>query len=160
MVCCPPPPLNFFLAEARAILASKNWKQAFRRSDLKVPFMWWECRKVICSVFTQSDFQNWPRICNLAPKRSQWYHAKFVGAFHVSRRVSDENRACSITIRFPKLRIRVGRSSSMCSHYSIFGTNKNRILKNGSPFTKIPRWAKPIPTSGENPLLITLGMET
>ena len=27
-------------------------------------------------------------------------HAKFVGAFHPSRRLSDENRACSISIRF------------------------------------------------------------
>ena len=27
-------------------------------------------------------------------------HAKFVGAFHLSRRVSDENRARSISIRF------------------------------------------------------------
>ena len=27
-------------------------------------------------------------------------HTKFVGAFHLSRRVSDENRACSISIRF------------------------------------------------------------
>ena len=27
-------------------------------------------------------------------------HPKFVGAFHLSRRVSDENRACSISIRF------------------------------------------------------------
>ena len=27
-------------------------------------------------------------------------HAKFVGAFHLSRRVSDENRACSVSIRF------------------------------------------------------------
>ena len=27
-------------------------------------------------------------------------HAKFVGAFHLSRRVSDKNRACSISIRF------------------------------------------------------------
>ena len=25
----------------------------------------------------------------------------------------------------------VGRSFSMCSHDSVFGTNKNRILKNG-----------------------------
>ena len=34
-------------------------------------------------------------------------HAKFVGAFHLSRRVSDENRACSISIRFfSKSRIR------------------------------------------------------
>ena len=30
-------------------------------------------------------------------------HAKFVGAFHLSRRVSDENRACSISIRFFKI---------------------------------------------------------
>ena len=27
-------------------------------------------------------------------------HAKFVCAFHLSRRVSDENRVCSISIRF------------------------------------------------------------
>ena len=33
-------------------------------------------------------------------------HAKFVGAFHLSRRVSDLNRPCSISIRFfSKLRI-------------------------------------------------------
>ena len=33
-------------------------------------------------------------------------HAKFVDAFHLSRRVSDENRACSISICFFfKLRI-------------------------------------------------------
>ena len=35
-------------------------------------------------------------------------HAKIVGAFHLSRRVLDENRACSISIRFfSKLRIRL-----------------------------------------------------
>ena len=30
-------------------------------------------------------------------------HTKFVGALHLSRRVSDENRACSISIRFYKV---------------------------------------------------------
>ena len=45
-------------------------------------------------------------------------------------KVSDENRACSISIRFFKLTDPfVGRSFSMCSHDPIFGTNKNRILK-------------------------------
>ena len=50
------------------------------------------------------------------------------------KRVSDENRACSISIRFffkftdPC----VGRSFPMCSHDPIFGTNNNRILNNGS----------------------------
>ena len=29
--------------------------------------------------------------------------AKFVGAFHLSRRVSDENRACSMSICFFKI---------------------------------------------------------
>ena len=73
------------------------------------------------------------RILNLAPKRSQGYHAKFVGAFHLSRRVSDENRACSTSIRFFKITDPcVRRSFSMCSHDLIFGTNKNRILRNGS----------------------------
>ena len=80
-------------------------------------------------------FQNKQRIFNLAPKRSKGYHAKFVGAFHLSKRVSDENRACSISIRFFFFKITdpsVGRSSSMCSHDPIFETNKNQILKNGS----------------------------
>ena len=58
---------------------------------------------------------------------------KFVGACYLSRRVSDENRACSISIRVFKITDPcVGRSFSLCSHYPIFGTNKNRILKNGS----------------------------
>ena len=60
-------------------------------------------------------------------------HAKFVGAFHLSRRVSDENRACSVSIRFFKITDPFdGRSFLMCSHDPFFGTNKNRILKNGS----------------------------
>ena len=60
-------------------------------------------------------------------------HAKFIGAFHLSRRVSDENRACSISIRFFKIKDPFdGRSFLMCSHDPFFGTNKNRILKNGS----------------------------
>ena len=46
---------------------------------------------------------------------------------------SDENRACSISIRLFKLTDPcVGRSFSLCSHDPIFGTNKIRILKNGS----------------------------
>ena len=57
-------------------------------------------------------------------------HAKFVGAFHLSRRVSDEN---TISIRVFKITDPFdGRSFLMCSHYPFFGTNKNRILKNGS----------------------------
>ena len=60
-------------------------------------------------------------------------HAKFVGAFHLSRRVSDENRACSISIRFFKIKDPFdGRLFLMCSHDPFFGTNKNRILNNGS----------------------------
>ena len=60
-------------------------------------------------------------------------HAKFVGAFDLSRRVSDENRACSISICFFKITDPCdGRSFLMCSHDPFFGTNKNRILKNGS----------------------------
>ena len=63
----------------------------------------------------------------------QKYHAIFVGAFHLSRRVSDEKRACSISIRFFKSTDQcVGRSFSMCSYDSIIGTNKSRILKNES----------------------------
>ena len=60
-------------------------------------------------------------------------HAKFVGAFHLSKRVSDENRACSVSIRFFKITDPFdGRSFLMCSHDPFFETNKTRILKNGS----------------------------
>ena len=61
-------------------------------------------------------------------------HAKFVGAFHVSRRVSDENRACSISICFFFLITDPfdGRSFLICSHNQFFETNKNWIFKNGS----------------------------
>ena len=60
-------------------------------------------------------------------------HAKFVAAFHLSRRVSDENRACSISIRFFKITDPFdGRSFLMFSHDPFFGTYKNQILKNGS----------------------------
>ena len=63
-----------------------------------------------------------------APKRG--YHAKFVGDFHISRRLSDENRARSISIRFFKIKDPcIGKPSSMYSHDPNFGTNKNRILK-------------------------------
>ena len=60
------------------------------------------------------------------------------GAFHLSRRVSDKNRACSISIRFSKLRIRVSEGdfqyvhTFICSYVHMFGTNNNRILKNMS----------------------------
>ena len=67
---------------------------------------------------------------------SIWFqndHAKFVGAFHLSRRVSDENRACSISIRFFKIKDPFdGKSFLTCSHDPFLGANKNRILKNGS----------------------------
>ena len=60
-------------------------------------------------------------------------HTKFVGAFYLSRRVSDQNRASSIFIRFFKITDPFdGRSFLMCSHDPFLGTNKNRIFKNGS----------------------------
>ena len=60
-------------------------------------------------------------------------HEKFVGAFYLSRRASDENRAGSISIRFFKITDPFdGRPFLMCSQDPFFGTNKNRILKNGS----------------------------
>ena len=84
----------------------------------------------------KTDRVNGPqqRTFNLTPKRTQGCDAKFVGAFHLSRRLSDENRACSIAIRvfFKITDPCVGNSFSMCSHDRIFGTNKNRKLKNGS----------------------------
>ena len=57
-------------------------------------------------------------------------HAKFVGAFHLSGKVSDENRACSISIRFFKITDPFdGMSFLMCSHDPFFETNKSRVLK-------------------------------
>ena len=60
-------------------------------------------------------------------------HAEFVGAFHLSVRVSNENRTCCISICFFKIKDPFDEKSFlMCSHDSLFRTNKNCILKNGS----------------------------
>ena len=57
-------------------------------------------------------------------------HAKFVGAFHLSKRMSDENRAYSISIRFFKITDPLdGRSFLMCSQDPFLGTNKLGPLK-------------------------------
>ena len=56
--------------------------------------------------------------CRTNKESSIWrqnHHAKFVVAFRLSRRVSDENKACNI-----------------CLHGPFFGTYENWILKNGS----------------------------
>ena len=62
---------------------------------------------------------------------SQGYHAKFVGTFRLSGRMSDENRACSISIRFfSKLRIRVSEGHFQCVHTIRFSEpTKIRSLK-------------------------------
>ena len=57
-------------------------------------------------------------------------HAKFVGAFHLSKRISDENRAYFISIRFFKITDPFdGRSFLMCSQDPFCGTNKIGPLK-------------------------------
>ena len=54
-----------------------------------------------------------------------WTHSN-----RLSRRVSNENRACSISNRFFKTRDpRVGGSFVLCSHNPILGINKNWILE-------------------------------
>ena len=56
--------------------------------------------------------------------------AKFVGAFHLSRRVSDENRACSISIRFFRVTDPSdGMSFLMCSRNPFFEPKKIGSLK-------------------------------
>ena len=48
-------------------------------------------------------------------------HTNFVGAFHLPRRVSDENKACSISICFFKITdLFDGRSFLICSHDPFF----------------------------------------
>ena len=49
---------------------------------------------VVCS---HDPFLRTNKESSIGPQNDR---AKFVGAFHLSRRVSDENRACSISIRF------------------------------------------------------------
>ena len=57
-------------------------------------------------------------------------HAKFVGAFHVSRKVSDKNRACSISICFFKITdLFDGRSLLICSHDPFLEPTKTGSLK-------------------------------
>ena len=73
-------------------------------------------------------------ICSSELTKNLQFGAKtIIQNFHLSRRVSDENRACSIYIRFYKITdLFDGRSFLMCSHDPFFGGNKNRILKNRS----------------------------
>ena len=69
----------------------------------------------------------------LAPKRSQGHHAKFVGAFHLSRKVLDKiDYALFPSVFFKITDPCVERSFFMHSHDPIFDLNKTRILKNGS----------------------------
>ena len=78
-------------------------------------------------------FQNWQKNLQFGVKTITGISCKFVGAFHLSKRVSHENRACSIPSVFFRLTDScVGRSFSMCWQDPIFETNKNLILKNGS----------------------------
>ena len=112
------------------IFGSKNWKQAFRRDNFKVPFfvvriseghLWW-VHTILSSELTKNlQFSAKKMMQNLSVP------------FNLSRRVSDENRICCISISFFfKITDPLdGRSFLMCSHESFFGTNKNRILKNG-----------------------------
>ena len=58
-------------------------------------------------------------------------HANFVGAFQGECRMKIEH------VLFPSVFFKItdpfdGRLFLMCSHDPFFGTNKNRILKNGS----------------------------
>ena len=56
---------------------------------------------------------------------SIWCQNDHKDTFHLSRRVSDENTAYSISVRFFKITDPcVGRSFSTCSHDPTFGTNK------------------------------------
>ena len=60
---------------------------------------------------------------------------EFIGAFHLSRRVSKRMKIEHVL--FPSFFFKIrdpfaGRSFLMCSYDPFFGTNKNRILKNGS----------------------------
>ena len=73
------------------IFGSKNWKQAFRRSDFKVPF----CGENIGRSFVVCSHDSFSRTNKESSIWRQNDHAKFVGAFHLSRRVSDENKSRS-----------------------------------------------------------------
>ena len=102
-------------------LVPKSWKQAFRRSDFKVPFLWWECRKVICSVFTRSHFQDEQRIFNLAPSD----HRDIMQNLSAPFIFQEECRMKIEHVLFPSVYSKstdpcVGRSFSMSSHDPIF----------------------------------------
>ena len=110
------------------ILGSENWKQVFRRSDFKVSFF------AVRMSDSQLYFQNKQRIFNLAPKRSQGYHANLSAPFIFQKecRMKVEHALFPSVFFFKITDPCVEKSFSMCSHDLIFETNKNQILKNGS----------------------------
>ena len=109
---------------SRMSLGSENRTQVFRWSEFKVEMSVMESFVILLKSLT---------IFNFTRKESKKYCAKFVGTFHLSRRVWDEDRACSISTCFYKVTdLCIERSFLLCSHNLIFGTNKNRILETGS----------------------------
>ena len=95
---------------------SKNWKQALGRSDFKVPF----CGKNVERSFVVCSHHRFFRTNKESSIWRQNNHAKFVGAFHLSKRISDENRAYFISIRFFK----ITDPFDARSEDPFFGTNK------------------------------------
>ena len=95
-------------------------------SGTEVLFVFFGLRFIHTIRFQASD--SWFRKLDAGVQTIRFQGSVFVGAFHFSRRMSDENKACSISIRFFKIAdLCVGRSFLLYSHDPIFGTNKNRV---------------------------------
>ena len=113
---------------------SKNWKQALGRSDFKVPF----CGEnvgisfIVCSHHRFSELTK-----NLRSIWRQNDHAKFVGAFHLPKRMSDENRAYSISmVHFANSETEEAGTIKLCtviSHYITSIIKQLRFLNSHCP---------------------------
>ena len=134
------------------ILGSENWAEGLRRYDSR--FCFYQC---FFSIFQEEcrimllfhpvlfsklriHVSDWHFYC---VHRVRFLELTKIGSLKLhrvndpktglSRRVSDENKTCSISIHFLKITDPcVEGPFLLCSHDSIFGTNKSWILEIGS----------------------------
>ena len=114
------------------ILGSENWKQAFRRFRFQGSVFVVKISEGQLLCVHTIQFSELTKNLQFGAKTITAISCKTSLRLSLSRGVSDENRACSSSVRSFKITDQcLRRSFSLCSHDKIFGTDKNRILKNG-----------------------------
>ena len=112
------------------IFGSKNWKQAFRRSDFKVPFFVVRMSEGHLQCVHTIRFSELTKNLQFGAKTiMQKLSVPFIFQGECWMKIE---HVLFLSVFFKIKDPFDGRSFLMCSHDPFFGTNKYRILKNGS----------------------------